>query len=223
MALDFLSLYNECAGQPWSMFDGDAESIDDLETSLKMSINKAASYLWNYYNWSFRYVETSFRTKLNKRSYNMPNGIITREVIDGTTRYGLRYNGKPLTYIEDYMSLDDKTGEPEAFWIKGEQIHLYPIPDSNSYTISMEYLLLPYALNEEDEQIYELTEEEDRLNIPEKYEKIFRNCLISLAMIYAIADESDENHSGYQKQYEDALAILFKYCKDKIVDRRIII
>jgi hypothetical protein len=46
MTLTFIDLYNECAGQPWSMFDAEAESQDDFETALKISINKAISYLW---------------------------------------------------------------------------------------------------------------------------------------------------------------------------------
>ena len=39
MTLTFLDLYNECAGQPWSMFDNDAESAVDFESAMKISIN----------------------------------------------------------------------------------------------------------------------------------------------------------------------------------------
>ena len=62
MTLNFLDLYNECAGQPWSMFDSDAESIEDLESALKISINKAISFLWNYQPWSFRYATQNSKT-----------------------------------------------------------------------------------------------------------------------------------------------------------------
>ena len=221
MTLTLLELYNTCAGQPWSMYDSDAESIDDLESALKISINKALSFLWNYQPWSFRYYKHIIRTKQNREYYSLPNGTITKKVTGGKTKYGVKYNGKCLDYLEDTDGLETKTGEPEQFWIEGEYIYLYPTPD-NTYGITVDYLLMPYGLNSDDEQIYELSKDDDKVNIPEKYEKAFCNCLISLAMIYAIADESDENHSGYMKQYEDSLAVLFKYCRDKIRNRRII-
>lgn len=40
MTLTFIDLYNTCAGQPWSMYDSDAESIDDLESALKYQSTK---------------------------------------------------------------------------------------------------------------------------------------------------------------------------------------
>ena len=39
MTLTFLAIYNEVAGQAWSMYDGDAESVDEMESALKSSIN----------------------------------------------------------------------------------------------------------------------------------------------------------------------------------------
>lgn len=220
MTLTFLDLYNECAGQPWSMFDNDAESIEDLESALKISINKAISFLWNYQPWSFRTDKQTIKTKAGKNYYSVPNGTITKKTINGVDKYGVKYNGKSLEYVSDQDSLEDEAGEPTSFWVDGEYIYIYPTPD-NIYQITVDYLLLPYGLNEDEEYIYELKEEEDRVNIPEKYEKIFSNCLISLAMMYAIADENDENYSGYAKQYEDALVVLFKYCRDKIRNRKI--
>ena len=221
MTLTLLDIYNECAGQPWSMFDNDAESVEDFESALKISINKATSYLWNYQPWSFRMSKNVIRTRSGKNDYSIPDGLITRKTVDSDVKYGVKYKGKSLEYVDDPDTLEqEETGEPTSFWIEGENFYLYPMPD-NAYTIEIDYLLLPYGLNENEEYIYELTKDTDYINIPEKYEKMFRNCLISLAMLYAIADESDENYSGYKRQYEDALATLFKYCRDKIRNRRI--
>lgn len=221
MTITFLDLYNECAGQPWSMYDPDAESKEDLEQALKISINKALNDIWNLRPWSFRETDSTIKTKPNKSSYDMPNGIIEKRVINGTTRYGVIYGKKNLEYLPDYDYMEEKTGEPEYFYIQGERLYIYPTPD-NVYSIKLKYLLLPPALTEEDEEAYELNEEEDYINIPEKYETLFRNCLISLAMVYAIADDSDENHSGYMRQYENSLKTLMQYCNKKIVDRNIV-
>lgn len=221
MTITFLDLYNECAGQPWSMYDPDAESKEDLEQALKISINKALNDIWNLRPWSFRETDSIIKTKPNKYSYDMPNGIIEKRVINGNTRYGVIYGKKNLEYLPDYDYMEEKTGEPEYFYIQGERLYIYPTPD-NVYSIKLKYLLLPPALTEEDEEAYELNEEEDYINIPEKYETLFRNCLISLAMVYAIADDSDENHSGYMRQYENSLKTLMQYCNKKIVDRNIV-
>ncbi|MCD7740291.1 MAG: hypothetical protein LUH11_02970 [Candidatus Gastranaerophilales bacterium] len=219
--ITFLDLYNECSGQPWSMFDNDAENIEDFETAMKISINKAISFLWNYQPWSFRFKQQTLKTKKTRNNYSLPNGLISKKTINGKTRYGVRYDGNFLSYASDYELLEESTGEPEQFYISGENLYIYPTPD-DTYTITIDYLLLPFALSSKGIELYELSNNDDYINIPEKYEVLFKNCLISLAMIYAIADESDENHSGYLKQYEDSLAILLKYCKNSILDRNIV-
>lgn len=221
MTITFLDLYNECAGQPWSMFDNDAESAEDFESSMKISINKAVSFLWNYQPWSFRIVKSKMNTKPNKAAYDLPEGLLYKKVVNGENTYGFLYNKKYLTYAKDYELLDEEQGEPEQFYIEGDTVYIYPTPD-DVYTINLKYLSQTYALDKDDNDIYELKEDTDYLNIPERYETLFKNCVISLAMIYAIADESDENHSGYVKQYEDALAVLINYCKTGTVDRNIV-
>lgn len=223
MTITFLDLYNEVAGQPWSMFDADAESDEDLESSLKISINKATSYLWNLYPWSFRKSTYKFRTKTDKLEYDLPIGLLQRKTVNGNQKYGIKYGNKFLDYKDDYEELDltDTKGEPEGFYIDGDKLYIYPTPD-DAYQININYLSLAYAQDVDEEDIYAFKEDTDTLKIPEKYEELFKNCLISLSMLYAIADESDENYSGYLKQYEDALQILMKYCKDSVVDKYIV-
>ena len=92
------------------------------------------------------------------------------------------------------------------------------------YEISLKYSSLAYALNEDEEEVYKFSEESDTLNIPERYEEFeqqFVNGLISKAMMYAIDDLNDENYSGYEAQYEDALGVLDKYCIDVNFERSI--
>lgn len=221
MTLTFLDIYNECAGQPWSMFDADAESVDDLETALKISINKAISYLWNYKQWSFRLQKLKLRTRTGRAEYSLPDGEIVEKIIDGSQKFGIIYDGKYLNYLDEYDTLEDREGEPESFYIEGESLYIYPTPD-DVYTINLTYFLAPFGLNSNYEEIYELKEEDDYINVPEKYEVYFKNCLISLAMMYAIADENDENYSGYKKQYDDSLMTLLKYCKDNIKNRNVV-
>lgn len=219
--LTFLDLYNECAGQPWSMFDNDAMSKDDFESAMRISINKALSYLWNYQDWTFRVATKSFRTKPNVTEYSTPNGNLMKRTSGDTEEYGIKYNGKYLAYNPTYDTTRDDKGEPEYFYITGEKLFIYPIPDA-SYAIDLTYLKLPSVTGANYAQQLELKEDEDYINIPDKYEVLFKNCLISLAMMYAIAEETDENYSAYKKQYEDALMVLVKYCRDGVVNKNIV-
>jgi hypothetical protein len=203
------------------MSDPDAESMEDLESALKISINKALSYIWNLQPWSFRKETSNIKTKPGRANYTLPNGIIEKKTVNGVEKFGVIYGKKNLEYMEDYDYQEDKEGEPEYFYIDGENLYIYPTPD-NIYQIKVKYLSLPPCYNVEEEEVFELTNEDDYLKVPDKYEKLFRNCIISLAMIYAIADENDENHSGYMRQYEDSLKTLMKYCSTKIVDKNIV-
>ena len=223
MTITFLELYNECAGQPWSMYDADAESMDDIETALKISINKATSFLWNLRPWVFRNKVKTIRTRTDKAGYDLPIGLLRTKAINGTEKYGIKYNGKFLPYMKDYEEAEERTGEPEYFYIEDKTLYLYPIPD-DTYEITIKYSSLAYAQNEDEEEVYSFTEDTDTLNIPERYEEyeqMFVNCLISKAMMYAIDDEGDENYSGYERQYEDALGVLDKYCIDANFERSI--
>jgi len=188
---------------------------------MRISINKAINFLWNYQPWSFRAAKRTLRTKPNIANYNAPNGQLLKKTIAGVERYGIKYGKTYLMYEPSYELLDDQTGAPEYFYISGDTIYVYPTPD-DVYELTLNYIKLPFGLSSSGEELYELKEDDDYINIPEKYETLFKNCLISLAMIYAIADESDENHSGYLKQYEDALGILIDYCKSGIVNKNIV-
>lgn len=219
MTLKFLDLYNEVAGQAWSMFDPDAESKEDFESALKTSINKALSAIWNSYPFTFRYKKQKISVKAGRTNYNLPNGNIIKKTIRGDEVYGLKIDGNYLKYKETEGE-EEKTGTPESFYVEGNTFILYPIPDKE-YQLTVEYNTLYTSLNSDGDSLYELSDDEDYIDIPEKYETIFKNCLITLSMVYAIADETDENYAGYMYQYQNAYNILMKYQKGINRDKRI--
>ena len=222
MTLTFLDIYNECAGQPWSMYDNEMESSEDFETAMKISINKAISYVWNLYPWIFRKYTQKIKTKVNRDNYIIPDGIIATTIVSNSKKFCVRLDGSFLDYVQDYTILDEQEGEPSSFYVDGENIYFYPTPD-DVYTISVDYYLSPFGLNENGDYLYELSDDKDYINIPEKYETYFKNVVISKAMLYAITDQNDENDSGYREQYNDALNTMLKNCYDKTKEKRIII
>lgn len=210
MTLTFLSIYNDVAGQAWSMYDGDAESSEEMESALKSSINKALSELWCSYPFPFRVKELNFSTKINVADYSTPNGNILKKSVNGSQVYSVRIGTNYLQFIDNYETLEPKTGLPTSFTIKNDLIYLYPTPD-NIYPVSVEYLTLAIGESDFGDAIYTLENDNDSINIPEKYETIFKNALITKSMLYAIASETDENYSGYKEQFAKAYKILLNY------------
>lgn len=205
------------------MFDNDAESVEDFESSMRISINKAISHIWNMYEWNFKERERTFRTQNGKAYYKKPDGQIKIQYISGEKKYGVRCENKYLDYISTPQILEEAKGTPTSFYLKNNQLYLYPTPDKQ-YSITVDFDLIPYALSADGEEKLELEEDEDYINIPEVYEKMFKNCVISKAMVYALADHSDENHSGYTQQFEEALEVLTKFCEGDggLTEKRII-
>lgn len=83
MTLTFLTIYNEVAGQAWSMYDGDAESVDEMESALKSSINKALSEIWCSYPFPFRIKTMTITTREGVNEYATPNGNILKKQYQG--------------------------------------------------------------------------------------------------------------------------------------------
>jgi hypothetical protein len=79
--------------------------------------------------------------------------------------------------------------------------------------MEVEYWTIFAACDENGTSKATLEEENDYIDIPEKYEKLFMAALLPLSMVYAIASDSDENHSGYQRQYDEAYKILCNYAR----------
>lgn len=210
MALTFLDIYNEVAGQAWSMYDGDAESIDEMESALKSSINKALSEIWCSYPFPFREKTLKINTTEGNDEYSTPNGNIMKKTVLGSQVYCVRIGKNYLEYIDNFETLEDKEGTPTGFYIKNDTLHLYPIPD-DTYTVVIDYLTLAIGEDDFGDSVYSLQNDNDTIDIPEKYENIFKNALITKSMLYAIASEQDENYSGYKEQFDKAYKILISY------------
>lgn len=209
MTLTFLNLYNSCASQEWSMYDGNATGTDEFEKSLVTALNKAVSEILYSYPFSFRKRTHVLFTLPKINNYSMPKGLIMK---DKRGAYSVSINSKKLKFIENHTALDNKTGVPEGFYIKGSKIVLYPTPEER-FIISIDYLTLSVGEDKDGDEIFSLKKEDDIITVPEYLEEIFKNAVISRTMLYSIASEKDENFSAYKKQSEAAYRQLVKYSK----------
>ena len=219
--IKFIDLYNEITGQAWSMFDGDVEAQDEFETSVTTSIQKALNALWCSYDFPFREKTHLITTRANTNKYEAPIGNIIKKTSQGKKVFAVKcdYN-KYLEYDPDIELLEPKTGKPEKFYIKNDEVYLYPIPD-NRYLVTIDYLSLYPACDSEGSSKATLEDDEDYIDIPERYEQLFKSALLPKAMYYAIASETDENYNGYKEQYEEAYKLLIKYSRGIDIDKTI--
>ena len=219
--IKFIDLYNEITGQAWSMFDGDVEAQDEFETSVTTSIQKALNALWCSYDFPFRERTHLITTRANTDKYVAPIGNIIKKTSQGKKVFAVKcdYN-KYLEYDPDIELLEPKTGKPEKFYIKNDEVYLYPTPD-NRYLVTIDYLSLYPACDSEGSEKATLVDDEDYINIPERYEQLFKSALLPKAMYYAIASQTDENYGGYKEQYEEAYKLLIKYSRGIDIDKTI--
>ena len=220
MTIKYIDLYNQVTGQAWSMFDGEVEAQDEFESAVTTSLQKALSALWCSYNFPFRNKTFILKTKPGKELYATPNGNIAQKTVNHKKVYGVKLGNKFLEYEPDYEVLEEKTGEPESFYIKNDNLYLYPTPD-DFYKIEIEYWTIYTAKNNLGISKPTLENTNDYIDVPVKYEILFKNALLPLAMTYLIANETDENYSGYKKQYEDAYKILIEYTRGMKIDKTI--
>ena len=209
MTLTFLDLYNSAASQEWSMYDNDAVTTDDFEQPLVIALNKAISEILYSYHFNFRERTHILFTIPNIKSYSLPKGLIKK---DSTGEYCVKINSRPLKFIKNNLLLEEKQGIPEGFYIRGSKLVLYPTP-SEKFIVTIEFLTLAIGENKNEEEIFVLKNEDDTILIPEHLEEIFKNAVISRAMLNTISSESDENYSAYKKQSEIAYKQLVKYSK----------
>lgn len=219
--ITFIDLYNKVTGQAWSMFDTEVESQDEFETSVTTSIQKALSALWCSYKFPFRNKSIVINTIAGQNNYNTPNGNIVEKRINNKNVYGIKIGNTFLEYEPNFEVLEPKEGKPEKFFIKNDELLLYPTPDAE-YNVDVEYISIFAAKNKEGEEKATLVDADDYIDIPIKYEQLFLDCLMPLSMVYLIASDTDENYSSYYKpQYDNAYKNLIEFTRGLEIDKTI--
>ena len=217
MTITLLDLYNEAASQEWSMYDGSVSTTEEMEKSFLIALNKAVVEILYSYPFNFRERTHVLFTIPRINSYDMPYGLIIR---DKCGKYSVKVNSRHLKLIDNPAALDDRMGIPEGFYVKGGELILYPTP-CEKLIITIDYLTLALGEDKNGEEIFALKEQDDSILIPEYLEEIFKQAVISRAMLKTISAESDENYSAYKTQSETAYRLLIKYSKGVGLDKSV--
>lgn len=209
MTLTLLDLYNTAASQEWAMYDNDALSDAEFEEALVLALNKSIIEILASYNFSFRERTHLILTIPKINSYDLPNGLIKK---DNENNYLVRYNSNLLKFIKNSTSLEEKNGIPEYFYLKNNNIILYPTPKEKGI-VTIDYMTLAVGESADGEEIYSLKKDTDILSIPPQLEELMKEAIITRTMLNTIASETDENYSAYKKQADRAYKLLIKYSK----------
>ena len=217
MTLTLLDLYNTAATQEWSMYDNDAASDEEFENSLVLALNKATQEILYSYPFKFRERTHIILTVPNINSYDIPSGIIQKNIFG---KYLVKIGSEYLKFVKSNDDIDEKNGIPKEFYIKNNKIYFNPIPIEKSI-ITIEYITLAIGENEAGDEIFSLKNDSDVISIPAHLEELLKNAIIARAMLNSIASEEDENYSAYKKQSETAYRLLMKYSKGVGQDKAI--
>ena len=217
MTISLLDLYNSAATQEWSMYDNDAQTKEEFESALVLALNKAICEILYSYNFNFRERTHLIMTLPKITEYTLPQGLIKK---DNNGNLSVKFNSKLLTFKEDNTLHRKNATFPSSFIIKGDRIVLDSVPEEKGL-LTIDYYTLAVGQNKNEEEIFALKNADDVLIIPEHLEELFKNAVISRAMLNSIASESDENYSAYKKQSETAYRLLVKYSKGVGIDKTI--
>ena len=217
MTITLSDLYNAAASQEWSMYDGDVTGEEDMEQSLVIALNKAVTEILYSYPFSFRERTHLSFTFSGVDSYEIPSGLIRKDEFGS---YLIKVNSKSLKYIDNPNKLLPKCGIPEYFYVSKGEVVLYPTP-CERFILTIDYLSLAVGEDKDGEEIFTLKNADDKVLIPEHLEEIFKQAVISRAMLNVISSEGDENYSAYKKQSEIAYRQLVKYSKGVVKDKEV--
>lgn len=219
MTITLLDLYNATASQEWAMYDNDAVSDTEFEDSLVIALNKAILEIYSSYDFPFRERTHLILTIPKCESYEMPNGLI-KQTQNG--QYAVKYNSIQLELEKNPENLTSQIGTPKKFYIKNNEIVLYPTPIEKGM-VTVDYYTLAIGESAEGDEIFSLKKDDDVLTVPIHLEEIMKEAIMTRTMLNSIASESDENYSAYKKQADKAYRLLVKYSKGVGLDKAITI
>ena len=196
---NFFELCNDVLDE---LYYEQVESFDELDEltegrKVKKMLNRALVTICNNENenWQFKEVDEPIILVAGQEHYNRPNGYI---------RWIKRHNENyVLNYIEDSKWVpEESTGTPVSYWMDGERIRLFPIPDKTAENMQLDVHLLTnnYATDCMGVGKLEMECECDVPIIPNKHRQI----LIWRVCADWRANDADAKSQYYDRKYREA-------------------
>jgi len=176
-------------------------SWNNVKQEAINGLNRAISVLWHSKEWNFR------RSIKKQTLVNGRNTIGLGDYIIGEN--GVRINNTPLSYDKDIPFYDTKTGTPTKYYVTQGNIIVYPKPVKETKVIIETFRTLP-VLSASSEAKESFSAHDDTINISERLEGLFINCLTYFCNEILNGDPTDEEYQEHVFRYAECYKLLEK-------------
>lgn len=152
------------------LFNEEASSFSDLDDTtegklVKQKINSLNTQICNQekVEWVFREKTKDLYMVEGQKEYDCPKGYILTIVPDAYP--------SPLLYNPNWRYLPKSTGRPIQYWVYGDKINVFPIPNASNdgFLFHVYYLTSNCAIDIDGYEVETMTAETDETIIPEEY------------------------------------------------------
>lgn len=172
-------------------------------------LNRTIRVLWNSKEWNFRREIKKTMLAPGKSTIAMSNYIIAQN--------GIRIDGVPLVFDKNIPFYDNasnggnnKIGKPEKYYINNkDKIILYPVPDKK-YNLMIETFNLHPIVARDGTLKTVISDEDDTLNLPQRLEDLFIDCLNYFCNEILNGDITDEEYQEHALRYSEVYKLLEK-------------
>lgn len=165
-------------------------------------LNRALRVLWNINEWNFRREILNEKIDNNKPTLSMPNAIIADN--------GLILDGEALIFDKNIPFYDEQTGKPQKYYIDNkDRIRFYPKPDKE-YNLKIEVFHTLPIVGEDGNLKRNITASTDTLNISERLEDLFVDCLTYFCNEILNGDPQDEEYQEHALREAEVYKLLLK-------------
>lgn len=178
-------------------------SWNNIKSEALNGLNRALRVVWNSKEWNFRREVKKVIITAGKSSVSIANFVLAQG--------GLRVNNNKLEYDKEIPFYDTINGTPRKFYITNkDKIVLYPVPDERLILVADLYNTMP-VLAADGTLKSTFTAGNDVLNLPERLENLFIDCLNYFCNEILNGDITDEEYQEAQLRYSEVYKLLEKY------------
>ncbi len=149
-------------------------------------LNRAIRVIWNSKEWNFRREILNETINALKPTLSMPKSLIAQN--------GITIDGEALKYDKKIPFYSENKGKPQKYFVNNkDKIIFYPTPDQD-YELKLEVYGTQPVIDEGNNLKGSFTNGTDMINIPERLEDLFIDCLTYFCNEILNGDPTDEEY-----------------------------
>lgn len=177
-------------------------SWSNVKNEALNGLNRAVRLLWNSKEWNFRREIKKYTLSSGKNTISAGKYLIAKD--------GVRINNTPIRYDSEIPFYEPQTGTPTSYYVNRKgKITFYPTPDKK-YILTLDVFNTLPVIDSKENPKEEFTEESDTLNISERLEKLFIDCLNYLTNEILNGDPTDEEYQEHSLRCSEVYKMLEK-------------